>query len=268
MEQSAKRTLEWLENGKAHCDWIDAQDLQPGDYIAQVIPKEIQTVSHLTQEDARLYGILLGDGHMTQEGDEWGISGNPESDAHLDFVRMYLSQRGIHFWETAKGSTYNQIRFSSGKGALRDATTGRVTDSCAPTLPFEYEDLYDHTKQKRIAPRLSHLPKPQALALLQGLLETEGTVSKGKEITFTNTSLPLVEGIRYQLLRFGIPSTGNKRTRSCDHQAKRSNGSFTECKGETTSYDLRIPAFKELAGKLNCQAVTKTNWINYGQRLR
>ena len=263
VEQPAKRTLESLESGKVRCAWIDAQDLQLGDYIAQVIPKEIQTVSHLTQEDARLYGILLGDGHMTQEGDEWGISGNPESDSHLDFVCMYLSQRGIQFWETAKGSTYKQIRFSSGKGALRDATTGRVTDSCAPTLPFEYEDLYDHTKQKRIAPRLSHLPKPQALALLQGLLETEGSVSKGNEITFTNTSLPLVEGIRYQLLRFGIPSAGNKRTSSCDHQIKRSDGSLNECKGEATSYDLRIPAFKELAEKLNCQAVTTTDWINY-----
>ncbi len=95
------------------------------------------------------------------------------------------------------------------------------------------------------------------------MIETDGNISRGKEITFTNTSLPLVEGVRYQLLRFGIPSAGNKRMRSHAHQATRSDGSLTEFKGETTCYDLRIPAFKQLAEKLNCQAVTKTNWIHY-----
>jgi ribonucleoside-diphosphate reductase alpha chain len=45
------------------------------------------------------------------------------------------------------------------------------------------EDLYDAQGNKRIARRFSHLPKTQTLALVQGLLETDGGVSRGKEIT-------------------------------------------------------------------------------------
>ena len=42
--------------------------LKKGDYVAQVIPKEVVPVPGFDQEDARLYGILLGDGHLSKEG--------------------------------------------------------------------------------------------------------------------------------------------------------------------------------------------------------
>src|SRR6185436_2603220 len=176
MEQANKRTLEWLAKGKIKADWVEANQLKPGDYVAQVIPKETVVVPELTEEDARLYGILLGDGHLSKEGSQWGVSGNPQNDGHLEFVREYLRQRGIHFWETGRGETYVQIHWASGRGAVQDATTGRFVSAGAPTLPFEYEDIYDEAKCKRIAPRFAHLPKPQALAMLQGLLETDGNV--------------------------------------------------------------------------------------------
>ncbi|MBM3191405.1 MAG: ribonucleoside-diphosphate reductase subunit alpha, partial [Chlamydiae bacterium] len=213
------------------------------------------------KEDARLYGILLGDGHLSQNGFEWGVSGNPQSDCHLEFVRSYLQQRAIHFWETSRGTTYVQIRWASGRGIVKEATTGRFMSAGSPTLPFEYEDIYNTEKKKHIAPRFAHLPKQLTLAMLQGLLETDGCVSRNKEITFSNTSLHLVEGLRYQCLRFGIPTAGACRRRHNAHKARRSDGSETEFKGVTLSYDLRIPAFKDLADKLGCQPLTKYNWF-------
>ena len=33
-------------------------------------------------------------------------------------------------------------------------------------------------------PKLSHLPRAQTLAMIQGLIETDGNVSRGKEIIF------------------------------------------------------------------------------------
>ncbi|HSX04134.1 MAG TPA: ribonucleoside-diphosphate reductase subunit alpha [Rhabdochlamydiaceae bacterium] len=243
MEQANERTYNWLDKGKVRANWVDAEKLKAGDYIAQVIPKEVVKVPEFTEEDARLYGILLGDGHLTNEGSEWGVSGNPQVDEHLIFVREYLAKRNIHFWETGRGNTYLQIRWASGRGAIRNATTGCFVSAGEPTLPFDHEDLYDHEKCKYIAPRFAHLPKSQTLALLQGLLETDGNVSRGKEITFCNTSLHLVEGVRYQCLRLGIPTSGNRH------------------KGETISYDLRIPATAELAEKIGCQSVTKKNWL-------
>jgi len=262
MNQVGHRTLAQLEKGKLEAKWVEAAQLQKGDYVAQVIPKEVVVVPELTEDDAYLYGILLGDGHLSKEGSQWGVSGNPQVDQHLEFVRNYLNERHIHFWETSRGTSYVQIHWASGRGAVQDATTGRFVSAGAPTLPFESDDLYNSEKCKHIAPRFAHLPRSQAAAMLQGLLETDGNVSRGKEITFCNTSLPLVEGLRYQCLRFGVPTAGNKRIRNNDHQATRSDGSVTEFKGETISYDLRIPAFPELAQRLGVTPVTKQNWLN------
>jgi ribonucleoside-diphosphate reductase alpha chain len=264
MEQANERTLAWLTKGKVKCEWVEAAQLQKGDYVAQTIPKEVVSIPNFTEEDARLYGILLGDGHMTQDEHEWGVSGNPQSDEHLEFVHKYLGERGIHFWETGRGSTYMQIHWASGQGAVRDATTGRITGAGAPTLPFERSDLYDANGNKHIAPAFAHLPRPQALALLQGLLETDGNISRGKEMTFANTSRSLIQGVRYQCLRFGIPTAGNFRVRENDHEATRSDGSVASFKGTTKSYDLRIPAFPELAAKMGCPAVVKQNWLQVG----
>lgn len=267
MEQANERTLEWLSKGKISCEWVDAGELQKGDYVAQIIPKEVVSVPGFTDEDARLYGILLGDGHLSKNGSQWGVSGNPKTDEHLAFVRTYLKARDIHFWETSRGTSYVQIHWAAGRGPERDAKTGRIVGSGPATLPFGIEDIYDANHLKHISPRFSHLPERQTLALLQGLLETDGNVSRGKEITFTNTSLPLIEGVRYQLLRMGVPTAGKLRTRTQGHTGKRSDGSVATFKGGTKCYDLRIPAVKEIAEKIGCKPLTKTNWLTIAGHL-
>ena len=261
MEQANQRTHQWLAKGKVKCEWVDAGVLKKGDYVAQTIPKEVVDVAEVSEDAARLYGILLGDGHLSKNGHEWGVSGNPQCDVHLEFVRKVLADQGIHYWETGRGTTYVQIHWAAGRGAVRDGTTGRITGSGAATMPFDRDDLYDAEGRKRIAPRLAHLPRAKALALVQGLIETDGCVSRGKEITFTNTSQPLVEGLRYQMLRLGVPTTGKKRVRDQAHVGTRSDGSEVRFEGTTTCYDLRIPALPELAERLGCEPLTKHNWL-------
>ena len=260
--QANARTEAWLDKGKVAPAWVDAGQLQTGDYIGFAIPTEVVPVHGFTEDDARLYGILLGDGHLSKDGMQWGVSGNPQADNdHLEFVRSYLAGRGIHSWETGRGTTYVQIHWASGMGVLRNGTTGRITGAGAPTLPFEHADLYDAQHTKRIAPRLSHLPPAQTLALVQGLLETDGCVSRGKELSFTSASEPLAHGLRYQMLRLGVPVSGQKRTRRYDHTGLRSDGSAAVFDSTGTCIDLRIPALPELAQRLGCQALTKRNWI-------
>ncbi|MGF1546343.1 MAG: ribonucleoside-diphosphate reductase subunit alpha [Thiotrichales bacterium] len=263
MEQSIDRTLASLEKGRSVPDWIEAGELRKGDYLAQVIPSETVAVAGFTADDARLYGILLGDGHASKNGLQWGVSGHPQRDAHMPFVREYLEARGIHYWENGRGETYGQIHWASGRGVVRDGTTGRITGAGAPTLPFSPDDLYDANGEKRIARRFAHLPRPQTLALLQSLLETDGGVSRGKEIYFTNTSRALIEGVRYQLLRLGVPCAGQYRERDNAHTGTRSDGSSVRFDGVTKAYDLRIPAVPEIAERVGCKPLTKRNWITW-----
>jgi len=260
MEQAISRTLDWLAKGKIGPEWVEAGKLGIGDYVAQVIPQEVLPVPGFDEDDARLYGILLGDGHCSVDGMEWGVSGNPERDAHLDFVASYLDARGVHYWITGRGGRYRQIHWATGVGLVRDGTTGQYRSAGQRTLEFAREDLYGANGDKRIAPRFNHLPRTQTLALLQGLLETDGGVSRGKEIYFTSTSEALAEGVRYQMLRLGVPTAGQYRERDQDHEGTRDDGSKVRFQGVVKAYDIRIPAVPELATRLGCKSLTKHNW--------
>ncbi len=264
MEQGNQRTLDCLAKGKVRAEWVEASQLKAGDYVAQVIPTEVVHCPGLTQDDARLYGILLGDGHLSKDGMQWGVSGNPGNpgkDEHLEFVRSYLDGLGVHYWETGRGASYAQVHWASGRGVVREATTGRIAGAGAPTMPFDFDDIYDAEGRKRIARRFSHLPRAHTLALVRGLLETDGGVSRGKEIYFTNTSKPLVEGLRYQLLRLGVPTAGQYREREQAHDAVRSDGSTTRFEGLTKVFDLRVPAVAEVAALVGCKPIAKKNWL-------
>ncbi|HXZ48631.1 MAG TPA: LAGLIDADG family homing endonuclease [Usitatibacter sp.] len=267
MEQSNARTHAWIAKGKMKAQWVDAGELRRGDYVAQVVPTEVVNVPGLSEDDARMYGILLGDGHLSKDGMQWGVSGNPARDEHLAFVRAYLRERGIHFWETGRGETYAQVHWAFGRGAVRDATTGRIAGAGEATMPFGHGDLYDEEGRKHVARRFSHLPRPHALAMIRGLLETDGGVSRGKEIYFTNASKPLVDGLRYQLLRMGVPTAGQYRERENGHQGVRSDGSTARFEGTTRAWDLRIPAVPEIAALVGCRPIAKRNWIELEGKL-
>lgn len=264
MEQSIARTLKQLEAGRFKPAWIPVGQLARGDYVAQVIPTEVVPLADFTEDDARLYGILLGDGHLSRER-EFGVSGNPRTDAsHLEFVRKYLSERGIHFWEERRNTTYVQIKWSIGRGLARCATSGRYIGTDQAHLPFTHTDLYDNEGRKHIARRFSHLPLNQTVALIQGLLETDGGISRGAEIYFTTTSRPLAEGLRYQLLRLGVPCAGQYRERDNAHQGIRSDGTVISFRGVTRTFDLRIPAVPQIANRVGVPALTKYNWFRLG----
>ncbi|HET9269632.1 MAG TPA: ribonucleoside-diphosphate reductase subunit alpha, partial [Vicinamibacterales bacterium] len=241
----------------------DAGQLKVGDYIGLTIPTEVTPVEGLTEDDARLYGILLGDGHLSKDGQQWGVSGNPLRDAHLAFVREYLEHRGVHFRETSRGETHLQVQWAAGRGVVRDATTGGIVGT-PHTIPFTREDLYDDGHRKRIAPRLAHLPRAQTLALVRGLLESDGGVSRGAEIYFTSASQPLAEGLRYQCLRLGVPVSGQVRQRDHAHDGTTAEGSSISFHAPTRAFDLRIPAVPEIAELVGCRPIGKRNWITLG----
>jgi len=262
--QANSRSYRQLESGKINPVWRDAGELKKGDFVAQVIPQEVLPVDGFDDDDARLYGILLGDGHCSKNGLEWGVSGNPNIDSeHLQFVRNYLEERGLHYWQSAERENYLQICWAQNCGLAREASSGQFVCGSSNGFTFNREELYGADGKKRIARRYAHLPRSQTLALIQGLIETDGNVSRGKEISFSNTSQTLIEGLRYQLLRLGVPAAGQYRERQQDHQGQRADGSLIQFNGLCKSYDLRIPAIKEIAERVGCKPLKKENWLHW-----
>ena len=264
LEQSSERTHDWIAKGKIAPQWTDAGQLKVGDYVGLTIPTEIIPVDGLAEDDARLYGILLGDGQLSKDGQQWGVSGNPSRDEHLVFVRDYLQQHGVQFRETSRGETHVQVQWAAARGVVRDATSGNIVGAGPQTIPFAYDDLYDDSHRKRIAPRLAHLPRPHTLALVRGLLESDGGVSRGAEIYFTSASQSLAEGLRYQCLRLGVPVSGQVRRRDHAPDGTSLPGASISFHTPTRAFDLRIPAVPEIAALVGCKPIAKRNWITLG----
>jgi len=104
-------------------------------------------------------------------------------------------------------------------------------------LPFRYTDFYDEMKSKRIAKKWLNLPIKKSKYILKGLLDTHGC-NNAQEWLFSNTSLPLINGIRYLCLRMGVLTSGYKMDET----------------HETTTmvkYFLRIPKTREICILMN-----------------
>lgn len=227
-------TIRNVKEGKIKAEWVEAGVLQEGDYVAQVIPKEVVCVSDIDEESARFYGLFLVSGCVSQKRAEWSVSG-----PHLDFVRNYLQERSIYFWETEQEGSVH-VHWAVSRSCVREGTTGSVIESL---LPFEESDIYDSQKRKHIAPRLAHLPRTQTLAMVQGLIEGGGTVLQEGEISFCD-SQALIECLRYQLMRLAIPTHLNPH-----------------------KYELRIPAVALIASLVGCKASAQCDWLLYNNTL-
>ncbi len=267
LKKKKNSTLEASKKETPYPTWINASQLSVGDYIAQVIPQEVVIVPAFDADDARLYGILLGAGSLLAEENEWGVSGNPQANSYLTFIRDYLTIRSLHFSETTVSKSEVQIRWSSGRSAIREGTTGLSVENDGVTPPFEQDDLYNKIQEKYIAPRFSHLPPDQTFALIGGLIETNTSISHGKGITFTNASKSLIECLRYQLLRMGVPSSGHYKEIQNDPNEECSESSLSPLKGAKKLYNLHIPAVDKISQISGCKPVKKRNWLVIGNHL-
>lgn len=239
-----QRTYNKFGKGIISTEWVEASLLKTGDYVAFPIPKDTIAVNNFSDDDAYLYGLMLGDGHISSNKSECGVSFNINTNQKsILWIKKYLDSKNIHYWIDTRDE-YCQVRWSLNGN-----------------LPFDYEDLYNNERNKRISGKFMHLPRPQSLMIIKGLLDSDGNISRGKEIIFSNTSRLLIEGLRYQILRLGAPSAGNKRTREYDHEITRGDGSISLIKGTTVSYDLIIPAIKEIARLIGSKALTRKNWL-------
>jgi ribonucleotide reductase alpha subunit len=177
-------------------EFIEIKNITKNDFIGFPIPKYEKDISHYTDDDCRMYGILLGDGNISSVNNLAYVSLNKETKKEtIAFIENYLSKLNIHI-------TYS---YSNDKNV-------RLVWSRTNMFKFTYDMLYDHNKEKHIMNQILHLSKNKILNVIKGILETDGHVSN-KQIILEITSKSIVEGVRYMLLRLGILTSGRIRNR-------------------------------------------------------
>lgn len=198
-----------LASGKWYTpEFVPASTLSEGDFVGYPIPKEIQDVEEKDEEYFRMLGIILGDGHASKRKDcistEFGVTlGYAKMDT-FNYVSQYLTKLGIHYW-----TIHDEVKHTY---AIKWTQNIGLLD-------ISRDDIYDHNHEKIIPQQYQHLPESKTIALLQGLLETDG--SRNGELCFFTSSKPLLYQVRYQLLRVGVLSSGYiKKINENDHHIK------------------------------------------------
>lgn len=212
-------------------EWRRADRLKPGDYVAiqrgqqlfgsdtaidfsylpngsQDHAKPIQ-LDRLDENAAYLLGLLTGDGCLSFRNRIILSSADEEI---LDFFSVMASRFGLHVFPNGNGRPYDRVIASSQLYQLLlhlGMSNGRAADKQVP-----------HT--------VLRAPREIIVAFLQGLFDTDGTVSRrdGYPVLYS-VSKVLIDQVQLIFLNFGILS--NKRKK------------WTRYKGERRlSYQLEI----------------------------
>jgi ribonucleoside-diphosphate reductase alpha chain len=222
-----------LEKKICQFEWTDAKDLTTTDMLIYPMPTYSRDISTITADDCYMYGVILGDGSMSNSTDSAGyVSIHTTNKKKIaDFMENYFTKNLVQYFKKVDGNT-TQIRWNRNIH-----------------LPFRYNDFYDETKQKRVQARWLNLPLEKAKFILKGLVDTDGCVSSAKagEVVFDSTSLNLIESVRFLCLKLGVLTSGYIRDRVGEsHETSRGT-----IENKKISYCLRIPKTKDICDLIN-----------------
>lgn len=205
-------------------EFCDANELLVGDFLVFPIPTHVEDIETMSEDDCRFYGIMLGDGYISTK--LAGVSLNTTSkETVAKFVLNYLEVRGVKSTITHSQESETSLKI--------------LWSTSNPGFKFIRSQLYDENKQKRVEPSMLHLPLNKLKQIVRGIIETDGCVGT-KEIAVELSSYPLIEALRYMLLRLGALSSGYERNRI---------GNVSSYKNITTQQltaVLRIPRIPEI----------------------
>ena len=191
IQTNFKPIISDLERNLVVPDFIEVKNVNENDFVGFPIPKWEQDLVHYTEDDCRMYGIMVGDGELSATKNTCSITINAEKKDTIAFVESYLQTLGIEVTHSGKGKN------------------ARVNFSRNNMFKFTYEMLYDKSGVKKIVPNMLNLPRNKILNLIKGILETDANTSNNK-IILEMISENVIESVRYMLLRLGILTSGYK----------------------------------------------------------
>ena len=220
-----------LEKKICHFEWADAKELDTDDMIVYPIPKFEKDISMISPDDCYVYGVILGDGCMSNKTDTSGyISVHTTNKKHIiNFMTDYFNAKCVDYKMDVNGNN-TRLRWNR----------------CIH-LPFRYNDFYDENKEKRVQHRWLNLPIEKSKFILKGLLDTDGC-SKG-ELVFDSTSYNLIESVRFLSMKMGVLTSGYIRNRIGESH-ETAHGSIENKK---IGYCLRVPKTQDICDLMKIQ---------------
>jgi ribonucleoside-diphosphate reductase alpha subunit len=212
-----------LDKKIAQFEWVESNTLTTDDMVIYPIPTECIDIKEITKDDCYMYGIILGDGCMNNDPNSGYVSMHTTTKSHIsDFMKKYFEEKIVDY-----------------KININENTT-RFRWNRSVHLPFKYNDFYDEQKDKRVHSRWLNLPCEKLKYILKGLIHTDGCIDK--EIVFDNTSLNLIESLKFICMKMGILTSGYIRDRIGEkHETKRGI-----IENKKLNYCLRIPKTEEI----------------------
>ena len=210
-------------------EWVDAKDLQNDDMLVYKIPSCSTDIDEITADDCYMYGVLLGDGCLSNADQNGYISLHTTNKKYiLDFTIQYFENKCIKY---RKDTNENITRINWHKSL---------------NMPFRYSDLYDSNKTKRAHHKWLNLPIEKSKFVLKGLIDTDGC--KNLELMFDSTSRNLIESVRFLCLKLGVLTSGYVRDRIGETHVSSAGKTITN---QQLAWCLKIPqtqAICELLG--------------------
>ena len=226
-----KRAFEKVKRGSNKIEFIRADEVTTEHLLGFPIPTYENDIHNFTEDQARMLGIMLGDGNITHSKKSYTnryqitLNHTTKQDT-MEFVLNYLQSRTIHYWisnDAEIGWTYNETNIAK--------------------MNITEDMIYDENRDKRLLPEYLHLPKNKLMCLLRGFLESDGCVTK-TGIWFMSTSKNLIYSVKYLFLRLGI--LASVQTVDKVGQTMSYNKHNRPIISRKISYSLRIPKDKFL----------------------
>jgi ribonucleoside-diphosphate reductase alpha subunit len=212
-------------------EWIDAKDLKDDDMLIYKIPNYNADIDTITEDDCYMYGVILGDGSLSNADQNGYISLHSINKKHiLDFAIQYFENKCIKY------------------RICIDENITRIYWNKNIVLPFRYSDVYDSNKAKRVHHKWLNLPVEKSKHILKGLIDTDGC--KDKEISFDSISRNLIESVRFICLKLGILTSGYINDRVGESHTTSAGNVITNQK---ISYCLKIPKTQTICNLINIE---------------
>lgn len=209
-----------LKSNKALIEYKPVKEIETSAFIGVPIPTYEKDLTRYTEDDCRMYGILLLSGTFTNKR-SYVKSTNPET---LSFVREYLQGRGIEVRETKGRETrggdpdMGGLLWDNQHHIFPFVESMFYTEQQSQLLKFSLKtdqnlvDYNDYLSTKNhFYPAFLHLPLEKLKCLVKGLLENLEFDDLLKYIRFLGNN-QVVESLKYVLLRLKVLAAIGKHT--------------------------------------------------------